>query len=133
MDATLTETEGQRPAIKNESENGLQNEAGTVAMARTRVPDSATSQFFINVKDNAFLNREQAADGVGYAVFGKVVDGMDVVKKIEVVPTTTKGMHQDVPVEAVVLKSVKIAGVAAMDGGADTDPSGPAADSPTED
>jgi peptidyl-prolyl cis-trans isomerase A (cyclophilin A) len=96
-------------------------------MARTRVPDSATSQFFINVKDNAFLDREQAADGVGYAVFGKVVEGLDVVKKIEAVQTTTKGMHQDVPVEAVVLKSVKIVGVPVTDAGADVDAAVPTA------
>jgi cyclophilin family peptidyl-prolyl cis-trans isomerase len=108
MDATLVEKPGQRPPLKNESENGLRNEAGTLAMARTREPDSATSQFFINVKDNAFLDREQAADGVGYAVFGKVVEGMDVVKKIEAVKTTTKGMHQDVPIEPVVIESVEI-------------------------
>ena len=108
MDAAMAEKAGQRPPITNESENGIRNEAGTVAMARTRAPDSATSQFFINVKDNAFLDRDQAADGVGYAVFGKVVDGMDVVKKIEAVPTTTKGMHRDVPIEAIVIKSVEI-------------------------
>src|SRR5215467_2853251 len=87
--------EGQRPAIKNESSNGLHNDTGTVAMARTSVPDSATSQFFINVKDNDFLNKEKAQDGVGYAVFGKVVDGMDVVRKIEKVRTSNKGPHQN--------------------------------------
>jgi peptidyl-prolyl cis-trans isomerase A (cyclophilin A) len=124
MDATMEERPGQRPPIKNESDNGLRNETGTVAMARTRVPDSATSQFFINVKDNGFLDREQAADGAGYAVFGKVADGMDVVKKIEAVKTTTKGMHQDVPVEAVVIKSVRIIGdSSASDGGGDKEPS----------
>jgi len=100
--------EGRKPAIKNESANGLKNEVGTLAMARTSAPDSATSQFFINVKDNTFLNRESAADKVGYAVFGKVVSGMDVVKKIEGVSTTTKGMHQNVPTDAVVINSVKI-------------------------
>lgn len=100
--------EGQRPAIKNESSNGLKNETGTLAMARTSAPDSATSQFFINVKDNDFLNKEKAQDGVGYAVFGKVVEGMDVVRKIEKANTTTKGPHQNVPVEAVVIKSVKV-------------------------
>jgi cyclophilin family peptidyl-prolyl cis-trans isomerase len=99
--------EGQKAPIKNESSNGLKNEVGTLAMARTSAPDSATSQFFINVKSNDFLNKEKAQDGVGYAVFGKVVDGMDVVKKIEQVQTTSKGMHQNVPVEAVVLKSAK--------------------------
>ena len=77
-------------------------------MARTSVPDSATSQFFINTADNAFLNRERAADGVGYAVFGKVVEGMDVVKKIEGVPTGSRGPHQNVPTEAVVIRSAKV-------------------------
>ncbi|MGH7774059.1 MAG: peptidylprolyl isomerase [Candidatus Binatia bacterium] len=96
--------EGQRAPIKNESGNGLKNEVGTVAMARTPVPDSATSQFFINVKDNAFLNRDQAQDGVGYAVFGKVTKGMDVVRKIEQVKTGSKGM----PLEPVVIKSAKV-------------------------
>jgi cyclophilin family peptidyl-prolyl cis-trans isomerase len=100
--------EGQKPPIKNESDNGLKNDTGTIAMARTAAPDSATSQFFINVKDNAFLNKESAADKVGYAVFGKVVDGMDVVKKIEGVKTTTKGPHQNVPVDQVTIKSAKV-------------------------
>ena len=100
--------EGQKPPIKNESDNGLKNETGTLAMARTSVPDSATSQFFINVKDNTFLNKEGAQDKVGYAVFGKVVDGMDVVKKIEQVKTSTKGPHQNVPVDTVTIKSAKV-------------------------
>jgi cyclophilin family peptidyl-prolyl cis-trans isomerase len=100
--------EGQKAAIKNESDNGLKNETGTLAMARTSAPDSATSQFFINVKDNTFLNKDSAADKVGYAVFGKVVDGMDVVKKIEAVKTTTKGPHQNVPVDPVTIKSAKV-------------------------
>jgi cyclophilin family peptidyl-prolyl cis-trans isomerase len=100
--------EGQRPPIKNESSNGLKNDTGTLAMARTSAPDSATSQFFINVKDNAFLNKESASDKVGYAVFGKVVEGMDVVKKIEQVKTTNKGPHQNVPADAVLIKSAKV-------------------------
>jgi len=100
--------EGQKPPIKNESDNGLKNDTGTLAMARTSAPDSATSQFFINVKDNAFLNKESAPDKVGYAVFGKVVEGMDVVKKIEQVKTTTKGPHQNVPVDTVVIKSARV-------------------------
>jgi cyclophilin family peptidyl-prolyl cis-trans isomerase len=100
--------EGQRAPIKNESSNGLKNDAGTVAMARTSAPDSATSQFFFNVKNNDFLNKESAQDGVGYAVFGKIVGGMDVVRKIEQVQTTTKGMNQNVPVEAVTIKSAKV-------------------------
>ncbi len=97
-----------RPPIKNEARNGLRNSRGTIAMARTNDPNSATSQFFINVKDNTFLNKEAAQDKVGYAVFGKVVEGMDVVKKIEQVKTTTKGPHQNVPVDAVLIKSAKV-------------------------
>jgi peptidyl-prolyl cis-trans isomerase A (cyclophilin A) len=100
--------EGQRAPIKNESGNGLKNELGTVAMARTSVPDSATSQFFINVSHNAFLNKNQARDGVGYAVFGRVIEGMDVVRKIEQMKTASKGMHQNVPADAVVIKSAKV-------------------------
>jgi len=93
-----------RDAIKNEADNGLKNDAGTIAMARTPDPHSASAQFFINVKDNDFLNfRSKDAQGWGYCVFGKVVDGMDVVNKIKEVKTGyTKG-HQDVPVEPVVV------------------------------
>jgi cyclophilin family peptidyl-prolyl cis-trans isomerase len=108
MDKDIRDKGGQRPAIKNESSNGLLNAAGSVAMARTSVPDSATSQFFINTVDNDFLNREKASDGVGYAVFGKVVEGMDVVKKIEGVKTGSRGPHQNVPAEAVVIQSAKV-------------------------
>jgi len=97
-----------KPPIKNEAGNGLRNETYTLAMARTSVPDSATAQFFINVKNNDFLNREQAQDGVGYAVFGKVIEGMDVVSKIEKVQTGRKGMHANVPIEPVVIKSVTL-------------------------
>jgi peptidyl-prolyl cis-trans isomerase A (cyclophilin A) len=97
--------EGQRPPIKNEASNGLKNDTGTIAMARTSAPDSATSQFFINVANNDALNKGAGKDG--YAVFGKVVEGMDVVKKIEQVETTSKGMHQDVPTEAITIKSAK--------------------------
>lgn len=93
-----------KPPIKNESSNGLKNDTYTVAMARTSVPDSATSQFFINVKNNDFLNKASAQDGVGYAVFGKVIEGTDVVDKIEKV-TTGRG---DVPTEPVVIKSVTV-------------------------
>jgi peptidyl-prolyl cis-trans isomerase A (cyclophilin A) len=99
-----------KPAIKNESANGLTNDTYTLAMARTSVPDSATSQFFINVKDNGFLNRAQSQDGVGYAVFGKVTEGQDIITKIEQVQTGRKGMHSDVPVEPVVIKSVTVSG-----------------------
>jgi cyclophilin family peptidyl-prolyl cis-trans isomerase len=96
------------PPIKNEAGNGLKNEKGTLAMARTRIPDSATSQFFINSKYNDFLDRAKAADGVGYCVFGKVTDGMDVVDKIRKVKTGAKGMfEQDCPLEDVVIKSIR--------------------------
>ncbi len=97
-----------KPPIKNEGGNGLKNDTYTLAMARTSVPDSATSQFFINAKNNDFLNRDKSQDGVGYAVFGKVIDGLEVVKKIEQVQTGRKGMYSDVPVEAVVIKSVTV-------------------------
>jgi peptidyl-prolyl cis-trans isomerase B (cyclophilin B) len=93
--------------IKNESGNRVSNERGTLAMARTNVPDSATSQFFINTVDNAFLNKSQAGDGVGYAVFGKVVEGLDVVDKIKAVKTANKGGHGDVPVQDVVIQSIR--------------------------
>lgn len=96
---------GYKP-IKNEAKNGLQNKRGTIAMARTNVVDSATSQFFINVKDNAFLNHVNDAN-YGYAVFGEVTKGIDVVDKIKGVATGFKGMHQDVPVEPVHIVSIK--------------------------
>lgn len=100
---------GTKAPIKNEAANGLKNQIGTIAMARTNVVDSATAQFFINVKDNDFLNhRSASADGFGYAVFGRVIDGMDVVRKIEKVETGSRGFHQDVPVEAVVIESVRV-------------------------
>jgi len=93
-------------SIKLESNNGLSNLTGTIAMARTNVPDSATSQFFINTKDNLFLNYANAANP-GYAVFGKVISGMDVVYEIEKVPTTTKfGAYQDWPVDNIVINRV---------------------------
>jgi peptidyl-prolyl cis-trans isomerase A (cyclophilin A) len=92
-----------RAPIPLESRNGLDNVRGTVAMARTMDPNSATAQFFINVRDNAFLNAAQSQDGNGYAVFGKVVAGMDVVDKIRVVPTGNKGPHQNVPNEPVTI------------------------------
>ncbi|WP_290672677.1 peptidylprolyl isomerase [Aquabacterium sp.] len=97
-----------RPPIPLESRNGLSNVRGTVAMARTSIPDSATSQFFINVVDNNFLDATRSPDGNGYAVFGKVVSGMDVVDKIRKVETTQKGPHGDVPAQAVIIKSATI-------------------------
>jgi len=97
-----------RSPIRNEATNGLKNQTGTIAMARTSVVDSATSQFFINCQDNAFLDHQNnSAKGYGYAVFGQVVEGMDVVRKIEKVPTGTKGLHRDVPLEDVLILSVE--------------------------
>lgn len=97
-----------RAPIPLESKNGLPNRRGSVAMARTSVPDSATAQFFINVKDNAFLDAANARDGHGYAVFGKVVSGMDVVDKIWAVPTGSKGPYQNVPLTPVVIRKVSV-------------------------
>jgi len=96
-----------RGTIKNESNNGLANDRGTLAMARTAAPDSASAQFFINVTDNAFLNRSRAPDKVGYAVFGKVIEGMDVVDKIREVDTKTVKGHEKVPIEDVIIKSIR--------------------------
>jgi cyclophilin family peptidyl-prolyl cis-trans isomerase len=95
-----------KAAIKNEASNGLSNKRGTLAMARTNDPDSATSQFFINVADNEFLNKSPRSDG--YAVFGKVTEGMDVVDKIKAVPTGNRGGHGNVPKDDITIKSVKI-------------------------
>ncbi len=96
--------------IKNEADNGLANEKYTVAMARTSIPDSASSQFFINVGDNDFLNHTgKNASGWGYCVFGKVVEGMDVVDKIRAVKTTSKAGHQDVPAEPVIIEKASLA------------------------
>ena len=95
--------------IKNEANNGLKNTRGTLAMARTNDPHSATAQFFINVVDNDFLNfRSERPDGWGYAVFAEVVEGLDVVDKIKAVSTGRSGMHQDVPREDVIIKSVTV-------------------------
>jgi len=95
-----------KPPIKNEAENGLKNERGTLAMARTQVVDSATSQFFINLVDNSFL--DNGVRDYGYAVFGKVIDGMDVVDMIAAVETGNNGMYGDVPKEEIVINSVKV-------------------------
>ena len=97
-----------RPPIPLEARNGLSNQRGTVAMARTMIPDSATAQFFINVKDNVFLDAANARDGNGYAVFGRVVAGMDVVDKIRAVPTGDKGPFQNVPVEPILIKKATL-------------------------
>jgi cyclophilin family peptidyl-prolyl cis-trans isomerase len=111
----MKEKETQAP-IKNESSNGLSNKRGTIAMARTNVPDSATSQFFINAEDNDRLDKDRSPDGVGYCVFGKVIKGMDVVDKIRKAKTTRKFQmtsfgrvpHDNVPVEDVIIKSVRL-------------------------
>ncbi len=96
-------------SIENEADNGLENSLGTIAMARTMEPHSASAQFFINVNDNGFLNhRSKTTDGWGYCVFGKVVDGMDIVDKIKEVATENSGGHQDVPVDDVVIESAEI-------------------------
>jgi cyclophilin family peptidyl-prolyl cis-trans isomerase len=100
----LEEKPTQAP-IRNEARNGLRNSRGTVAMARTSDPNSATSQFFINLKANHML--DFGIGGAGYAVFGEVVEGMDVVERIATVPTTSRGQHQNVPMMAVVIKKAR--------------------------
>ncbi|MCL2644600.1 MAG: peptidylprolyl isomerase [Betaproteobacteria bacterium] len=108
MDETFKEKSTRAP-IENEAANGLKNEIGTVAMARTNDPHSATAQFFINVANNEFLDyRAPDQRNWGYAVFGKVVKGMDIVQKIEKRPTHSRGMHENVPVNAVVIESARI-------------------------
>lgn len=98
-----------REEIENEADNELKNERGTLAMARTNDPHSATAQFFINLSDNAFLDfRAPAGNGWGYCVFGRVVDGMDVVDKIRATKTGNSGFHQDVPVENVLIEKAEI-------------------------
>lgn len=107
----MTEAMKEKPTdkpIKNESTNGLKNEKMTLSMARTRDPDSATSQFYINLKHNKPLNRAEAQDGYGYCVFGIVVSGEDVVNKMAAVPTTNRGPHQDVPKDPIILKKATI-------------------------
>jgi len=107
FDAEMKERSTRAP-IKNESKNGLRNLRGTIAMARTNDAHSATAQFFINLKDNAALDFG-VAPGWGYAVFGEVLEGMDVVDKIASVPTTSKGAYQNVPAKPVVITSAKVA------------------------
>jgi peptidyl-prolyl cis-trans isomerase B (cyclophilin B) len=95
--------------IKNEADNGLSNDKYTIAMARTSIPDSASSQFFINVNDNNFLNHTApTASGWGYCVFGKVTEGMDVIDKIKAVKTGSRAGHQDVPVEPVIIEKATL-------------------------
>lgn len=99
-----------QPTIQNEANNGQSNKRGTVAMARTPDPHSASAQFFINVKDNNFLDfKSESLDGWGYCVFGQVTEGMDVVDKIKEAATTTRSGHQDVPVENIIVEKVTVA------------------------
>ena len=108
MTAGMKEKKTNAP-IQNEADNGLKNLAGTIAMARTSDPHSASAQFFINTVDNAALNhRDKSMQGWGYCVFGKVTKGMDVVKKIEAVQTSNAGMHQNVPVKDVVITKMEV-------------------------
>jgi peptidyl-prolyl cis-trans isomerase A (cyclophilin A) len=108
MDAEMHQKTGNAP-IKNEAGNGLKNVRGSVAMARTNVVDSATSQFFVNLKDNAFLNyKNDSPEGFGYCVFGKVVAGMDVVDAIAKVPTVSKRGHGDVPLAPITILSATV-------------------------
>ena len=108
MDAEMNEKPTNAP-VENEADNGLKNDKGTIAMARTQDPHSATSQFFLNVKDNDFLNHTgKNMQGWGYTVFGKVTSGMDVIEKMRGVPTGRFGMHADVPKEPVVINSATI-------------------------
>ena len=108
FDTSMTQKESQSP-IKNEADNGLSNNTGTVAMARTMEPHSASSQFFINVNDNDFLNfTNPTPQGWGYCVFGKVTEGMDIINQIKTVQTTSKNGHQDVPVEDVIILKAEL-------------------------
>ncbi|MFT5782220.1 MAG: peptidyl-prolyl cis-trans isomerase B (cyclophilin B) [Pseudomonas sp.] len=98
-----------RVSIKNEADNGLSNKVGTLAMARTNEPHSASAQFFINLKDNDFLDHSSKTEqGWGYCVFGEVIEGMDIVEKIKAVATGSKGGHQDVPLEDVIIERAEI-------------------------
>jgi peptidyl-prolyl cis-trans isomerase B (cyclophilin B) len=108
MEPGMKQKDCQAP-IENEAANGLKNKRGTIAMARTNDPHSATAQFFINVVDNDFLDfKAPSGQGWGYCVFGEVVEGMDVVDKIRAVKTGNKGFHQDVPVEDVIIEKAEI-------------------------
>ncbi len=99
-----------RESIKNEADNGLKNDNGTLAMARTGDPHSASAQFFINIKDNDFLNhKSKDSQGWGYCVFGKITEGMDIVDKIKAVSTGNSGGHQDVPTEPVIIETATVA------------------------
>jgi cyclophilin family peptidyl-prolyl cis-trans isomerase len=104
FDIDMNQKETNSP-IKNEANNGLKNDKYTIAMARTSIPDSATSQFFINTSDNSFLDYP-GQDGAGYCVFGKVTEGMDIIDKINSVQTNSSHSHQDVPIESVIIEEV---------------------------
>ena len=109
MNADMSEKSDKRAPVKNEANNGLKNDRGTLAMARTNDPHSASSQFFINLKDNDFLNHtSESAAGWGYAVFGTVTEGMDVVDEIAKVKTGNNGYHGDVPLEPITIKAMTI-------------------------
>ena len=109
LTADMSDKSNKKVPIKNEAANGLKNDHGTVAMARTNVIDSATSQFFINVGENSFLNHTAPTpQGFGYAVFGKVTDGLEVIDAIRQVKTGNKGLHQDVPVETITIQKVTV-------------------------
>lgn len=123
MDASMKEKPTRAP-IKNEAANKLRNDRGTIAMARTNEPNSATSQFFINVKNNAAL--DYGVGGAGYAVFGRVIEGMDVVDRIVAASTSSKGPHQNVPVTPIVIRRARVEGAApaapAQEPGAEREP-----------
>ena len=106
FDESFVEKQGREP-IRNESANLLSNRRGTLAVARTAIPDSGTCQFFINLKDNDFLDRVKSRDAAGYCVFGEVIEGMDVVDAIAKVETGNKGMHANVPLQPVLIRSVR--------------------------
>ena len=108
MEPGMNEKQTKAP-VKNEADNGLKNERGTIAMARTSDPQSATAQFFINLADNAFLNHQSPSmEGWGYCVFGKVSNGMDVVDDIKDIATTSRDGHQDVPAEDIIIEKTEI-------------------------
>ena len=116
---TDMERKNTKAPIVNEADNGLKNKRGTLAMARTTQPDSATAQFFINTVDNTFLNhRDKSLQGWGYCVFGAVISGMDAVDKIENVPTGTKGKYRDIPIKEVVITQATVIDTTPNAGGA---------------